>query len=58
MAMSNTKYDYNMYIDVESGEPIDDPWACMALTKLDQLYDEYLNMAKKSSDIMVKYNIR
>ena len=52
------KYGYNTYIDTETGVSITDPKICLALTKLDRLYDSYIDLAKKSAGIIEKYNIQ
>ncbi len=52
------KEEYNIYIDKETNEVIFDPYINTVLTKLDLLYDQYVALAKKSKEIMEKYNIQ
>ena len=52
------KEEYNIYIDKETNEVIFDPYVNTVLTKLDLLYDNYVELAKKSGEIMKKYNIK
>ncbi len=56
--LGRERYGYNTYIDTETGGIITDPKVCLALTKLDRLYDSYIALAKKSSRIIEKYNIQ
>ena len=52
------KEEYHIYIDKETNEVIFDPYVNTVLTKLDLLYDNYVELAKKSGEIMKKYNIK
>ena len=55
---SKKKEEYNIYIDKETNQVIFDPYVNAVLTKLDQLYDSYVALAKKSGEIMKKYDIK